>query len=411
MILPLLGIAVVCLLGYVASERRAHISYTQLAKALMLQVVLALITLKTTVGVTVLRSISGVVEALYVAADKGSTFVFGALATPQAPWGFIFAFRVLPIIVFFGALMNLLFYLGIIQRVVNLVGRVLSPFLGIGPAEGLCAIANSFLGQTEAPLLIRHYIGRMTRSELFVVMVSGMGTLSGGILAVYGALGIPLNHLLAASVMAIPATIFMAKLVVPAERGVVRAAHAEAVTGGASNMLDALASGTSDGLMLALNVGAMLVAFIALIGAVNSLLGWVCLNGDYLCTLLNLGCRVPCLSLETILAWFGLPFAYLMGLTGSDAESAAQVLGLKVCVNEMIAYMTLLAQPMSDRAFIIMTYALAGFSNFSCIGIQLGGIGSLVPEKKKELASLGFKAVFAAAGANLISACIVSLLL
>jgi concentrative nucleoside transporter, CNT family len=397
----ILGIAVILLIAWLFSYDRRKINIKTIGSSFFLHFLIAFFVLKTTLGITLIGYVADAVGKLYLAADGGIQFLFGALARNDGPWGFVFAFKVLPIIIFFGAFMSLLFHWGIVQRAVGLVNYVLQPFLGTSGAETLCAIANSFLGQTEAPLLIRHYIKDMTKSEIMLVMVSGMGTISGAILVVYAAIGVPVVHLLSASVMAIPATIMIAKILYPETehpktmRGI--AVESQVVT---RNFLDAISMGASDGLMLALNVGAMLIAFIALIGLINSILGFFCLS-------LGFGCF-------TLQSFFGVifePFGWLLGLTGYEAHAAGELIGIKVAVNEMVAYTTMVGMALSPRAVMILTYALCGFSNFSCIGIQIGGIGALAPEKRAVLSELGFRAVLGGALANLLSAMVASLLL
>lgn len=392
-IVILLGIAVLF------SRNRRAINVRLVISGLIMQALIALAILKTHIGFTSISAVAKMVTALYQAADHGIRFVFGSLADMQGPWGFIFGIKVLPIIIFFGAIMSLLYHWGIIQRVVQAINCIVQPLLGTTGPETLCAIANSFLGQTEAPLVIRHYLNNMTKSEMLVVMLSGMGTISGAILAVYASMGVPAQHLLTASMMAIPATIVIAKILYPSgdER-----IHEQTITMNKpqGNIFDALAQGTSDGLQLALNVGAMLIAFLSLIGLINTLLA-------YCCSLLH----YEPLSLQMILGYICAPVGFFMGLSGTEMYAAGELVGIKIAVNEMIAFTSMLSMNLSERAVILLTYALCGFSNFSCIGIQIGGIGVLVPSQRAVLAELGLMAVFGAALANLLSAFVVGLLL
>jgi concentrative nucleoside transporter, CNT family len=410
--LNIFGIITVLAIATVFSKHRRHISWRLVVTALLMQLGIAFLVLKTQRGNAVISYVADMVARLYQAAELGIQFLFGNLTNPAGEWGFIFAIRVLPIIIFFGAVMSVLFYLGVIQKAVGAVAFVVRPLLGTTGSETLCAIANSFLGQTEAPLLIRHYLKDMTASEVLVVMVSGMGTISGAILAVYANMGVPAVHLLAASVMAIPATILIAKILYPETE---RTKHATAIAdepiSSSKNILDALASGTSDGLMLTLNVGAMLLAFIACIGLVNNILGWSCIQLQYIIDLIHLPLAIPCLTIQQILGYIFAPFGYLMGLEGSEIFAAGTLIGLKVGVNEMIAFREMLSMNLSPRTVSLLTYALCGFSNFSCIGIQLGGIGALAPSKRAILSELGIRAVFGAMLANLLSAFIAGLLL
>ena len=335
------------------------------------------------------------VQKIYLFADAGSQFVFGALAVNQAPWGVVFAFKILPVIIFFGALMSLLFHYHIIQFFVLGINRLIRPLLKTSGAETLCAIANSFLGQTEAPLLVRSYLRAMTKSEMFVVMVSGMATISGSILVVFASFGVPTDHMLAASVMAIPASILMAKIIYPeTEQSQTAGSTQVNFQPTSKNAFDAISMGTLDGMHLAVNVAAMLISFLALFAMIK------CLLDNFFG-----------LSLDSIFSWIFSPFAYLLGFTGSDAAAVGDLLGIKVTVNEFVAYSKMVGMNISERAKDITTYALCGFSNFSCIGIQIGGIGALAPEKRQWLTELGLLTVLASSLANMLSAMIAALLL
>ena len=407
-----IGIAVLVLLAYLFSNNRSKIDSKLVRNGLLLQAALAVFVLKTTVGFTIFNSISSGIRNLYNFAEVGINFVFGSLADPSGPWGVVFAIRVLPIIVFFGAFTSLLFYCGIIQRVVACFTYVIRPVLGTSGAETLCAVANSFLGQTEAPLLIKHYLKDMTRSEMMVVMTSGFATVSGSLLAVYASMGVPSLHMLAASVMAIPGSIVMAKILYPEteKSKMTEKAQAEVVSSSA-NILDAISSGTTDGMYLALNVGAMLISFLGLIALVNALLGGVSTCGNYILLLLGCVYELPALHLNLIFSYLFAPISYLMGFVGQEALAVGNLLGIKVTANEFIAFNTMISMPLSIRTQAILAYALCSFANFSCIGIQIGGIGVLVPEKRVWLSELGLRAVFAATLANLMSALIAGLLI
>jgi len=401
------GIAAILGIAVLMSNNWRKISWRLVFTGLMLHVAIALLVLKTVIGHEVIKYIAGLFTQLYMSADSAIRFVFGNLADPAGPWGFVFAIKVLPVIIFFGAFTALLFYLGIIQYVVQSINKVIRPLLGTTGPETLCAVANSFLGQTEAPLLVKHYLKSMTKSEFLVVMISGMGTISGSILAVFVAMGVPAVHLLAASVMAIPATIVIAKIIYPEEEETQAMCDATTqVDMQAGNALDAISQGTTDGLWLAINVGAMLISFLALLGALNGLIGFSCatLNTYF-------GLSLPIISLNTLFSWVCFPFGWLLGFTGIEALNVGQLIGTKIAVNELLAYGEMLKMELSPRTSAIITYALCGFSNFSCIGIQIGGIGALVPEKRAWIAELGVKAVFGGALANLLSAMIASLLL
>jgi CNT family concentrative nucleoside transporter len=410
--LNIVGIIFILAVAIACSKNRKAIDFKLILHALGLQFLIALAVLKTSLGQSLLAAISSGIARIYQFADQGSSFVFGQLVDADGPWKFIFAIKVLPVIIFFGALMALLFYWGIVQKLVLAVNWLVQPLLGTTGAETLCAIANSFLGQTEAPLLVRDYLRVMSKSELFVVMVSGMGTISGAILVVFAAMGVPAPHLLTASVMAIPATIMIAKILLPEEK---KDTTAEPITvvmkSSAGNMFDAIAAGTLDGLSLALNVGAMLIAFIALIGLFNAVLHYGSDMVNALLETLQIAWRMPNLDLQLILSYLFAPFALLLGFTGQMALDVGGLLGTKVAINELIAYERMVAMHLPERVVDIVTYALCGFSNFSCIGIQIGGIGALIPERRGWLTELGVYAVFAGSLSNLLSAMIASLLL
>ena len=378
--------------------------------SLLMQFGLGFLILKTTAGAAVFGAISTGVGKLYLFSEDGIKFVFGALADMNGPWGLVFGVRVLPIIIFFGAFMSLLFHLRIIQKVVNVVGYVIRPLLGTSGAETVCAISNSFLGQTEAPLLIRNYLKDVTRSEMMVVMVSGFATLSGAILVVYAAIGVPILHLLAASFMAIPGSILMAKILYP-ETEQSKTNEIIEVEPQTKNVLEALAVGTTDGMYLALNVGAMLISFLGIIALVNALLGSTSSWINYALDFFNAGITIPELSLNAIFSFVFSPFAYLLGLFGQEATLGAELLGTKLSINEFIAFDKMVVMELSERSKAILTYALCGFANFSCIGIQIGGIGSLVPEKKTVLSQLGMRALLGATLVNFMSALMANILL
>jgi CNT family concentrative nucleoside transporter len=402
-----IGIAVLVMLACLFSNNRSKIDRKLVLNGLLLQAALAVFVLKTTIGFTIFSSISAGIRHLYNFAEVGINFVFGALANPAGPWGVVFAIRVLPIIVFFGAFTSLLFYCGIIQKVVSCFTYVIRPVLGTSGAETLCAVANSFLGQTEAPLLIKHYLKDMTRSEMMVVMTSGFATVSGSLLAVYASMGVPSLHMLAASVMAIPGSIVMAKILYPETEKSKMADKVQAeVVSNSANVLDAISSGTTDGMYLALNVGAMLISFLGLIALVNALLGFVAVSGNYILSLVGCSYLIPALNLNLIFSYLFAPISYLMGFVGQEALHVGNLLGMKISANEFIAFHEMVSMPLSIRTQAILTYALCSFANFSCIGIQIGGIGVLVPEKRLWLSELGLRAVFAATLANVMSALI-----
>jgi CNT family concentrative nucleoside transporter len=396
-----IGIALVLLLCYFLSQNRQKISLGFILKALGLQFLIGAFVLRTKLGESLVAALANGIRVLYSYAEQGSAFVFGSLIDASQAWGFIFAFKVLPIILFFAALTSILFYWGIIQKVVFLLNKFFEPILKTTGPETLCAVANSFLGQTESPLLIKNYLPKMTRSEIFVVMVSGMATISGGILAAFAAMGVPARHMLAASLMAIPASILIAKLLIPSESENDQDTNVKIDNKStASNFFDALAAGTFDGLNLALNVGAALIVFTALLNLVDAILHGVgSIVGYY-----NLG-------LKSLFGFLFAPLGYLLGLTGPEAQTAGQLLGIKISANELLAYQQMLSSNLSERAIVLLTYALCGFSNFSCIGIQVAGIGAIAPSRRVWLSQLGVRAVLASSLANLLSAFVAGIIL
>lgn len=394
----LVGALAILGFAWLVSTDRKNIQPFMVVKAVGLQFLLAWFILCTQVGKNIFNSLASGFQRLYLFADEGAKFVFGSLANPAGPWGFIFGVKVIAIIIFFGALMSVLFHLRIVQKVVNVIALLVQPLLGTSGAETLCAAANSMLGQTEAPLLIKHYLKNMTESEMLVVMISGFATLSGGILAVYGGLGVPMQHLLSASVMAIPSSILISKILLPeTKKSKTEEAEADLVPE-TTSVLDAISTGTTDGMHLAVNVAAMLISFISMIALVNFLLGSI--------TGFIFGSPI------TLNVMFGKLFAgvaYLIGINGYELEIAGSLLGTKLVINEFVAYTQMVGSGLSARSQDILTYALCGFANFSCIGIQVGGIGALVPSKRPVLIRLGMRALLGGTLANLLNAAIASL--
>jgi CNT family concentrative nucleoside transporter len=393
--LNLVGIASIIATALLFSSNRKAIKPRLIITAMGLQFLIGFLILKTELGNTIFNNIAAGVTKLYQFAHEGASFVFGSLADGSGPWGVVFAIKVIPIIIFFGALMALLFHLGIIQRVVVGIAFLMRPLLGTSGAETLCAAANSMFGQTESPLLIKHYLPRMTESEILVVMVSGMATLSGSIMAVYGSLGVSMMHMLCASMMAVPGSILISKILIP-ETGKPETSGKQQLEmpKTTSSILDAISTGTSDGMMLAANVAAMLITFISLIALINfsikSTLG---------------------ISLDEC---FGMMFrwvAYIIGINKEECDIAGTLLGQKLVINEFVAYANMMKESLSERSSIILTYALCGFANFSCIGIQIGGIGALAPSQRHTLIKLGMLALFGATLTNFLNAAIVGLLI
>lgn len=400
----LLGVITILAVTFALSENRRAISARMVVGGLLMQTILGFLLLRFEAGRTALDAAGRWVETVLACAEQGARFVFGdRLVDPAGPAGFVFAFRVLPTIVFAAALFAVLYHLGVMQLVVRLFAWVTARVLGSSGAETLNAAASIFLGQTEAPLVIRPYLARLTRSELAVVMVSGMGLVSGGILGAYLATGCTSRDLLTAILMSFPATIYLTKIVVPETgtpetRGTVQVAD-ERID---DNVLDAAARGTREGLMLAANVAAMLISFTALVALVNLALGWL---GGVLGT--------PGLSLQGLLGMALEPLAWLLGVPGRDCRAVGGVLGTRTVLNELVAYGDLgrMKSTLDPRSYSLATIALCGFANISSIGIQLGGIGALIPARRAELAQLGVKVLVVATLANFLSAAIASVLL
>lgn len=382
----ILGLVILLGIAYLLSNNKKAINWKLVGIGVTLQVTFALLILKVPVGRRVFESLGGLITKLLDFTKEGTTFLFGGLIDPTKS-GVIFAFQILPTIIFFSAFMSILYYLGVMQAIISVLAKGIAKLLGTSGAETLSAVGNIFLGQTEAPLLIKPFIKSMTKSELLTIMIGGMATVAGGVMAGYVAMGISASHLLAASIMAAPAGLIVSKIIfpeteTPATKGKIEF-ELEATN---SNLIDAAATGASEGLSLALNVGAMLLAFIALIAFVNSLIAWVggLFGADFL-------------SLGWILGRFFSPLAYVMGIPSQDIIKAGELIGQKVVLNEFVAYANLApmikAGVLSEKATVILTYALCGFANISSIGIQIGGIGGLAPERRSEIAQLGIRAL------------------
>jgi CNT family concentrative nucleoside transporter len=407
---PLVGILVILSIAYVWSTNRRAIDVRTVAWGLALQVVIALIVLKTAAGQTLFARLGAAINRLLDFSVVGSSFVFGPLGDktiwpkimtavlgPEgARWSGIFAFQVLPTIIFIAALFAILYYFGVMQLVVRAFAIVMRRFMRASGAESLNVAASIFMGQTEAPLTIRPYLPAMTESELMTVMTSGMAHISGGIMAAYILFGVEPQHLLTAVIMTAPGTLMLSKMFVPETQtpvtmGTVRLEVERTDV----NVIDAAGRGTSEGLLLALNVAAMLISFLALIALVNHLLGYAGL------------------SLQQIFGWVFAPVAWSMGVPWRDAPTIGNLLGTRMALNEFVAYSQLgpLKPVLDERSFTIATFALCGFANFSSIGIQIGGIGALAPNRRHDLARLGFRAMLAGTLANFVTATIAGFLL
>src|SRR5262245_15690034 len=407
---PLVGLIVIMSIAYAISTNRRAIDRRTVAWGLSLQIVFALLVLKTDVGRTVFQTLGGAINRLLDFAFVGSGFVFGPLGDktvwpkvmttvlgPEgARYGVVFAFQVLPTIIFIAALFAILYYFGVMQLVVRAFAIVMRKVMRASGAESLNVAASIFMGQTEAPLTIRPYLPRMTESELMTVMTSGMAHISGGIMAAYILFGIEAQHLLTAVIMTAPGTLMMAKIFVPETQvpetmGTVKLEIERTDV----NVIDAAGRGTGEGLQLALNVGAMLISFLALIALVDAMLGSVHL------------------SLEQIFGWVFSPIAWAMGVPWKDAATVGHFLGIRMVLNEFVAYSQLgpMQGALDPKSFTIATFALCGFANFSSIGIQIGGIGALAPSRRHDLARLGLRAMLAGTMANFVTATIAGFLL
>lgn len=393
-------------LAYLFSVNRKAISWRTVLWGLGLQMAVAVLIIKVPAGFAVFSFLAKVARKFLEFSDAGSRFVFGDAFTEH-----FFAFKVLPTIIFVSSTMTLLYYYGILQRVVEGIGWLMMRTMRTSGAESLCGAANIFVGQTEAPLFIRPYVPRLTNSELHAVMVGGFATMAAGVLAVYIGFGIPAEHLLAASVMGAPAALVMSKLMFPeTEEPETRGKAKTAIERTWVNPVDAAAAGATDGLKLALNVAAMLIAFLALLALLNGVLG-----------LVGRGVGVPQLSLELVFSYLFAPAAWLLGIPWSECPQVGVLLGKKTVLNEFIAYLDLkgilengsamLGSTLQARTVAITTYALCGFANIGSVAIQIGGIGALAPNRQGDLARLGVRALVAGTLANLANAAIAGILL
>ncbi|MEM8846630.1 MAG: nucleoside transporter C-terminal domain-containing protein [Bacteroidota bacterium] len=421
-----LGMGVLVLISFLFSSNKRAINWKTVGIGLALQLFIAIGVLKVPFVKLIFEKIGEVFVSILDFTRAGSKFLFEGLVVDMDTFGFIFAFQVLPTIIFFSALTSVLFYLGIIQKVVRALAWLLTKSLGISGAESLSIAGNIFLGQTEAPLLIKAYLEKMNRSEILLVMIGGMATVAGAVLAAYiGFLGgddpalrlVFAKHLLAASVMAAPGAIVVSKILYPQTEKVNTDVKVSSEKIGA-NILDAIANGTTEGLKLALNVGAMLLVFVAFIAMINGILGWI---GD-LTTLNNwIAANSPydSFSLEAVLGTVFAPLMWLIGVNGEDVMLMGQLLGIKLAASEFIGYiqlaelktMTNTLHFTYNKSVIMATYMLCGFANFASIGIQIGGIGSLAPGQRKTLSEFGMKAVLGGSLASLLSATIAGMIL
>jgi len=401
----LIGLVVILGVAFAMSTHRRAIRPSLLLWGLGLQFTFAFLVLKTDFG-KLFQLASYAVNAMLEYAEAGSQFVFGPLGAKNGPLGVVFAFQVLPIVIFIASFFAILYHFGIMQVFVKGMAVVMQKVMGASGAESTNVAASIFMGQTEAPLTIRPFLAGMTESELFTVMTSGMAHVSGAVMAAYVKIaGVDIKHLLTAVIMTAPATIMLAKIFIPETGRPVTAGKVTVeVERPGVNVIDAAARGAGDGLQLALNIGGMLIAFLALIAMANGVLGWVH-------TLPWMGWLPG--SLEKILGIIFAPLAWVMGVSWKDASTVGNLLGTRLVLNEFVAFLQLgpMKGQLDPRSFTIATYALCGFANLSSIAIQIGGIGALAPSRKSDLARLGLRAVAAGSMANFMSACIAGMLL
>jgi CNT family concentrative nucleoside transporter len=407
----ILGLLTMLGLAYAFSTNRRAIRAKTVAWGLGLQIAFAIFVLKVDAGRRLFQAAGNAVNRLLAYSFEGSKFVFGELGKQGSSLGFYFAFQVLPTIIFIAAFFAVLYHFGVMQFIIRQVARVMTRFLGASGAESLNVAASIFMGQTEAPLTIRPFLAELTQSELMTVMTSGMAHVSGGIMAAYIAFGIDPKHLLSAVIMTAPGTLLMAKMLVPETAqpktaGRVVMSEEEVAAEKSENLLGAIARGTTDGLHLALNIAAMLISFLALIALMNGLLGGIH-NG-----LTHVGVGWFPSSMERIFGTLFAPIAWLIGIPWRDCPIIGNLLGTRMVLNELVAFSMLGPQKavLDPRSFTIATFALCGFANLSSIGIQIGGIGALAPNRRGDLARLGLRAMLAGTMANLMSASIAGML-
>lgn len=379
----IVGIVVVIFLGWLLSYEKKSINWRIIGAGFLLQILFAFIVLKTSGGAYVLKKMATGISSVMFQANAGISFLFGSLGSPENV-GMIFAFQILPLIVFFGALVSVLYYLGVMQFVIKYIGGFIGKVVGTREVESISAAANIFLGQTDAPLLVKPYIANLSRSELFAILTGGVASVSGTVLAGYAALGVPMKYLIAGSFMAAPSGLVFAKLIMPEikknvkENKKVVFHKSEAV-----NMADAAARGTMDGLKMAVSMGALLVAFIGLITLANTIVS-------------NIGGMFGVeITIQKILGYLFSPLAYVMGIPWNEAVIAGSLLGEKMVLNEFVAYASFgkIMGGLSEKTITIMSFSLLGFANISSIAILIGGVGGLAPTRKKEIAEMGARAV------------------
>jgi CNT family concentrative nucleoside transporter len=396
----IVGIIFIFVVAFLLSNDKKKINWRTIIIGFLIQLGFAIIVLKSAIGKRALEKIATLATSIIGYANEGINFLFGAIIPKDG--GMIFAFQVLTVIIFISSLVSVLYYFGIMQFVVKVIGGALAKLLGTSKLETLSAAANIFLSQTESPLLIKPYIHKLSTSELFTVMVGGVASVSGSVLVGYSLMGIPLEYLISASFMAAPAGLIMSKMILPENNTKALEDKIELGKDDSVNVVDAAAKGASEGLTLALNIGAMLLAFISLIALVNGIIGFI---GGLI--------GINGLSLEMILGYIFSPVVAIIGVPWNEALTAGSLLGEKIVLNEFVAFSKLgpIIGELSEKTAAIMTFALCGFANISSIAILIGGIGGIAPKRKHEVAKLGIKAIIAGTLANLLSGTIAGLLI
>ncbi len=411
------GIILILAIAFLFSNNRKAINYRLVFSGLGLQLLLALFILKTSPGQNLFAWVGHKIEQLLQLADKGGEFVFGGLIKPELlkpifgdQYSFLFMFKIMPTIIFVAVLVNIAYHIGLMQIIVSFFARIVHTLMRVSGSEALSNVASAFVGQVEAQIMIKPYLSTMTMSELLASMSGSMACIAGGVMAVYISMGVPAPYLLAASIMAAPAALVISKIVYPeTEESATKGAVKLEVKKSHANLLDAISHGASDGLKVSLNVIAMLIGFIALIALVNMILAKI---GILLATnglnLSSIGIDINHLSLNTIFGSVFSVFAYAMGVPSQDTFIVGGLMGSKIVINEFVAYSQLtpmIAQHiMQPKSIIIASFALCGFANFSSIAIQVGGIGELAPERRSDLARLGFRALLCGTLASYLSA-------
>jgi CNT family concentrative nucleoside transporter len=402
------GLFVMMGLAWLMSSRKRVIQWRTIVGGLVLQFAFAWLTLRTAPGRMLFEKLGDVITGLLQFVDEGAMFVFGVAVEGEQPDRHLlatFAFGVLPSIIFFSALMSILYHFNVMQRIVRLAAVVMQKVLNLSGAESLSVAANIFLGQVEAPLVVRPYLATMTHSELMAIMMAGFATVAGGVLAAYVKMGIDAGHLVTASVIAAPASIVIAKIMQPeVDEPLTRGRMAADVEVGTVNALEAAANGALDGLTLAIQVAGIVIAFLALIAMLKFAVSWA------------LGLFGYAWTLEDLLGFAFAPFALAMGIEPADCRKAGQLIGMRMISNEFIAYKSLSewirdGSQVSERTALLLTYALCGFANFGSIGVQLGGIGAVAPERRTDLARLGLRAMLGGTLACFMTACVAGVLL